>query len=246
MDLGAKRPSDAVARVKAALERSPDATDVQLLAAQTYAAAGDLAGSEAILRRVVEAHPDEYEAYSMLGQIYIAQRRLDQARLEYEELAKRRPASAVGALTMAGIVLQAQGKTEEARQKYEQVLATAPRAPVAANNLAWIIVELKGNLDQALSLARTAQAAMPYSPEVSDTIGWIYYHKKLTTLAVRSFREAIDRTPANPTYHYHLGLAHLRAGDTTEARQALQRALKLNPQFSGAADARDKLASIGS
>jgi hypothetical protein len=42
-------------------------------------------------------------------------------------------------------------------------------------------------------------------------------------------------------YHYHLGLAHLKIGDKARGRGALERALELSPDFSGAEDARRQL-----
>ena len=55
---------------------------------------------------------------------------------------------------------------------------------------------------------------------------------------------ARDRAPSNPLYHYHLGLAYAKQGDHDRARAALQRALKLKPDFNGAEDARAQLAAL--
>jgi hypothetical protein len=43
-------------------------------------------------------------------------------------------------------------------------------------------------------------------------------------------------------YHYHLGLAQLKAGNTRQGRAALSRALALKSDFNGADDARKALA----
>jgi hypothetical protein len=45
-------------------------------------------------------------------------------------------------------------------------------------------------------------------------------------------------------YHYHLGLAHVKAGNTSAARKALTRALALKADFNGADEARKALASL--
>jgi hypothetical protein len=50
--------------------------------------------------------------------------------------------------------------------------------------------------------------------------------------------------PANPVYQYHLGLAYSRTEDPTRAREFLEAALRLKPDFAGAADARTILSTL--
>ena len=243
LDLAAKQPTAALARVK---DRSaaPDASSALLmLAARTNAAAGDSQSAEQLLRRVLEKDASYMPAYSALGQLYLQQRRLDAALKEFEALAARDP-KPVAPLTLIGMILQAQGKTAEARAKYESVMAIDSSAPVAANNLAWMLAESGGNLDLALQFAQTAQRKLPESPEVNDTLGFVYYKKDLAALAVPLFSSSIAEAPLNPTYHLHLGLAYAKQGHAANARQSLERALELKPDFDGAQEARSTLQSL--
>ena len=158
----------------------------------------------------------------------------------FELLATQQPA-AVGPPTMLGIILQLQGKPKEAEAIYERLLQTSPNAPVAANNLAMLLVESGGNLDLALNHAQTARKALPDDPDITDTLGLVYYKKGLHTLAVAAFEQSTTLQPGQPEYWLHLGQAHVAAGDKTKARAALQQALKLNPNFAGAEEARRAL-----
>ena len=63
----------------------------------------------------------------------------------------------------------------------------------------------------------------------------------MTADAITAFTRAVARSPNNPVYHYHLGLAYLKIGDKARGRGALQRALTLSPEFNGAEDARRQL-----
>jgi Flp pilus assembly protein TadD len=173
----------------------------------------------------------------------MSQRRLDEAIAQYTKYADQRPKSA-GAQTAIGMLLQMQKKNSEARAKYEHALELDPRAAVAANNLAMMHAENGGNLEVALRLAQTAKAGLPNRAEVSDTLGWIYYKKGLGSMAVAALRDSVQKDPKAPLYHYHLGLAYLQSGKNTDARQALQQALKLDPSFDGAEDAKRALANI--
>ncbi len=152
----------------------------------------------------------------------------------------------VAALTMVGLIYQMQDRTKDAQKTFEQVLALDPKSAIAANNLAWIYSENGGNLDVALQLAQTARASLPDSSETADTLGWIYMKKELYSLSIEMFRRAIDTEPKNPAFQYHLGFAYARQGDTTKAKTILETALRLNPEFKDAADAKRLLASIRS
>ena len=243
LDLSNKNRASAISRVEKRLARTPDEPAALLLAARTYARAGDMAKSEQMLRKTVEVDAANFDAYSMLGRLYLSQQRLDDARAEFETLSKRQPRP-VQAHTVVGVILEAQNKPQEARKHYEQALALDPDMPVAANNLAWMYAETGENLDMALQLAQTATRRLPNNPAIQDTLGWIYYKKGLATLAIAPFQKSIELDPKNPVFHFHLGLAHLKNGDSPKARIALRDALALAPNFAGANEAKQALASI--
>ncbi len=212
---------------------------LRLLAATVSLSLGDQKAAEEALRSAIEIDPSQFDAYSMLGQLYARQKRLDAARAEFERLAKLRPSSAVAAHTLIGMILEMEGKPKEARARYEKVVDLDSRAAVAANNLAWLYAEGGGNLDIALQLAQTAKTQLPDRPEVDDTLGWVYYRKNLPNLAVPPLQRSVEANPKNPIYHYHLGLAHLKNGNEKAAESALRQALRLDPGFEGSADAHE-------
>src|SRR5262249_42298151 len=154
----------------------------------------------------------------------VSEKRLDDARAQFEEVAKR-DKKPVAATTMIGMLLELQNKPAEAQMRYEQALALDPQSPLAANNLAWRYAEEGKNLDVALQLAQTAKAGAPNRHEVDDTLGWIYYKKGLSELAIAPLKRSVSAAPDNPTYLYHLGAAYAQNGDKELARQTLERAL---------------------
>jgi len=232
------------ALIEKQLAQNPNDPSLNLMAAQTYGLLGDQAQMEQALKKTVEADPHSLEAYTMLATMYYKQGRLDYARRELEKYVATAPASVPGN-TMLGTVLDLQGKKGEAKARYNTALQIDPRAAVAANNLAWIDANTEGaNLDLALQLAQTAKAQLPNQHEVDDTLGWIYYKKGMADRAIESFENSTLKAPTNANYAYHLGLAYQKAGDTAKARAELERALRLKPDFEGAADARKILESM--
>jgi tetratricopeptide (TPR) repeat protein len=243
LDLAAKRVPAALDRVQAAVSQAPDNPGVLVLAGRVHMSTGDAPGAEKFLLRAVERDSSSLPAYALLGQLYIVQRRLDDARLQFERLAEREQ-KPVPALTMIGMIHQMQDRTEDARKVFERTVELDSRAAVAANNLAWIYAEEGQNLDRALHLAQTAKAALPDQPEVDDTLGWVYYKKGLLPLAIAAFKRSTDHDPRGAVYHYHLGLAYAKSGDKVRARRSLEAALKLQKTFPGASEAERLLASL--
>jgi tetratricopeptide (TPR) repeat protein len=243
LDLVEKQAARARARIEQRLQKTPDSSVVLALAGRTWAATGDASKSEEFLRRAIEADSSNLDAYSSLAGLYLSQRKPDQAVAELDRLATRQP-GAVGPPTLAGLVLQAQGKDEEARTRYERLVEANPHAAVAANNLAWMYASRDEQLDRALQLAQAAKAELPDHPEVNDTLGFVYLKKQLPSLAIPPLRLAIEKDPKNPAFHYHLGLAYSQTGDKAAARQALEQALRLKPDFAGSEDARKVLRTL--
>jgi tetratricopeptide (TPR) repeat protein len=246
LDLSTGRPAAALARLHDRLQKKPKDAPVLLLLARAYAVTRDFGKAEEALRSAIEADPNGFESYGMLGQLLYEQGRLQEGRREFEKLLELRP-RAIPALTMIGVILRREGKTDEAAEQYRKVLAIDSQAPVAANNLAWIYAEQGRNLDEAVILARAAKKKLPDVLEVSDTLGWVYYRTgqpEALNLALPFLQECVERAPSNPLYRYHYGAALARAGKTADARAQLEQAVKLDPQFHGAAESRRILATL--
>lgn len=243
MDLAAGRSGDALKRVEAKLSGAPDDPSILLVAAKTHAALGDAEKTERTLRKVIQVSPSTLEGYMLLGQLFVAVGRLDEAQREFAELARRQPDS-VAAHTMVGLLLHTKRDLAGARTAYERAVALDRRAAAAANNLAWIHAEHGENLDIALDLARAARAQLPREPKIADTLAWIYFKKNMAEMALPLLADCIKTDPNNPVYHYHLGMAHARMGEDAKARRSLELALRLQANFDGAAEARKTLASL--
>ncbi len=135
-------------------------------------------------------------------------------------------------------------RTSEATQLLERLVERKPDAAVAAYRLARLYVDSDENLDAALSLALKAKQQRPNDPAVSDALGWVYTRKNRPALALVHLRDAVQASPDDASYRYHLGSAYLSAGDARKARLELTRALQIDQNFAGAAQARVALASI--
>jgi len=214
-----------------------------MLAARSYASAGDMPKAETSLRSVLQREPDRFDAYTLLGQVYSVQRKLPQAIKEFETILGRDPNSVV-ANTAIGVLWQFQGRNAEAEKAYEKTLSLDSRAAVASNNLAWLLVESNRNLDRALELAQTARQQMPDNPDVADTLGWIFVKKQMATSAIPVLESSAKMKANDPVIHFHLGVAYRLAGKRIDARRSLSRALELSGSFPGSDEARKMMAAL--
>lgn len=239
LDVAGGNPSAARARLDDRL-KSGSSAPLLLLSARVAGSMGDVVASERFLRDAIAMDATFLPAYSALGQLYVTQRRLGDAREEFDALASR-DSHPVAALTMSGMILQAQGDIDGAVNRYERAVALDSAAAVASNNLAWIQAERGRDLDGALQLAQAAAKARPDTPEIVDTLGWIYYKKNLPEQALPLLRQNVDRAPLHPVYRYRLGLAQLQSGNEEDGRRTLERALALGADGAIAEDIRRTL-----
>lgn len=244
IDLGTGHADAAIRRVESRLAAGPPTASLLMLAARSYVAAGQQAKAEDALKRAIATEPDSLEAYGLLGQLYIGEKHVDQARVQFEAILKLDPRS-VSAHTMLGILSDVQGRPNDAEGEYLAALRIDPQAAVAANNLAWIYADSNRNLDQALQLVQLAHEQLPSDAQVNDTLGWVYYRRKEAAAAIKSLQASLAKNASDPATHYHLGMAYLLEGDSSEARQELARALDSKVAFAGSDEARAALSRLG-
>jgi Flp pilus assembly protein TadD len=66
----------------------------------------------------------------------------------------------------------------------------------------------------------------------------------MPVMAVAPLSRAVERSPKNASYRYHLGLAYAKSGETTKSRAALVRALELEGSAEWSAEARRLIAGF--
>jgi tetratricopeptide (TPR) repeat protein len=152
---------------------------------------------------------------------------------------------------LLGELYESKKDWKQAKDSYQKALDLKPDNPLASNNLAYAMLQTGGNVDVALSLAQTARREMPDSPNAADTLGWVLYQKGAYRSAIDLFQEALklgekNKSPDNPTVHYHLGLAYEKTDQSGLAKQQLERVLKIDPNYLDADDVKKQLAQLKS
>ena len=243
IDLDAKRPDAAVARVQKQIAVAGDSAKLHELLGTVYLARGERARADAAFRKAIALSPRSADSFARLSDLNLAVGKYDQALAIAESSLKLDPRNLKARLTQ-GVAHEQMGDTKRAKEDYEAALAVNPRYSDAANNLAMLLVNEDSTSGRALELAEMAKAASPDDPRISDTLGWVLYRRGDYKRAVGLFAEAAAKMPDEPTVEYHLGVARLKAGDAAGARDALNRALKSQSSFPEREAARKALASL--
>lgn len=241
----------AVAAANAQIAKSPNNSGFyDLLGTVLFHNKKDMNGAEAAFEKSAALDRNNTDALLKLAQVQATQGLVDQALATCQNSLKDHPREA-GFYVAMGELYESRQDWSKATDAYQRVLEIKPEDAMASNHLASVMVESGGNLDVALSLAQTARRSMPDSPYAADTLGWIFYQKGAYKSAIDLFQEALklsakSNAPDNPAIHYHLGLAYQKTDQPGLARQQLERVLKIDPNYSGAADVKKLLAQLKS
>ncbi len=243
--LAQKQPDQAIAAARAQIAKSPNSSGFYDLLGGALFQKSDLSGAETAFRKAIDLDHNNSDALLKLGQVQAAQGSASQALATYQQSIKDHPGD-ISFYILAGELYESQSSWTQARDMYQKALSIKPDDPLASNNLAYVILQQGGNVDVALSMAQTARRGMPNSSNAADTLGWAYFQKGVYQSSIDMFQESLrlsEKSGAaeDPTVHYHLGLAYEKANQPKLARQQLERALKISPNFD---DARKALSEL--
>lgn len=111
-------------------------------------------GAQTLWEETLRRNPDAWMAHINLGNIYLAQGKIDEARRQFESALRDRP-DYDEALYNLGVVEAQAGNPAAAERRYEQAIAVNPRFVRAYNNLARLLLQ-RGDRARAIELWQSA------------------------------------------------------------------------------------------
>ncbi|MES1240715.1 MAG: sulfatase-like hydrolase/transferase [Acidobacteriota bacterium] len=179
------------------------------------------------LQEIVKKDPHNFPALSLAGNCLEVDGRLDSALALFQRAAKENELSAVPVTNIAGCLKQL-GRRAEAEKEYRRALALDPSQGPAATNLAELLAA-RGERAEAIKVLDASVAAGSYSAEVHLERGLILAGMNRFEEALRDFREAARRDPANPVPLENAARAAYRLGRQRESVQLYETLLRLQP-----------------
>ncbi|HVF45016.1 MAG TPA: tetratricopeptide repeat protein [Pyrinomonadaceae bacterium] len=186
------------------------------------------------------AVPNSALAFYGLGNAYLASRKAPEAARAYQQALKIRPNMAL-ALKGMGDALYSQGKSKEAIDYYARALALGYDSPALKLSMARSLNKER-RWQEALDLTAGLSKSNP-SAEVFLTLGDAYAGLKQNREAYGAYRQASETDSRSALALYKLGEVSFQLRDYAAAREALEKALALDPEGKSfdAARARDLL-----
>jgi tetratricopeptide (TPR) repeat protein len=182
------------------------------------------------LNEAVRLSEDDPTLLIRLAERHLAIGQVDQARQEVEKAVDLDPKSAV-AWALRGRFLQQAGDTKQALADYHRSLSYQPDQREVLLEIAELYRQL-GQPQRALANLQSLLDSYPAGEEPQNVLyleGLSYAALERWEDAAMSFASARDHGQPTPEILYHLGEAEFLAGHRTEAQQAAQQALALQP-----------------
>jgi len=182
----------------------------------------------------------------VLRRLYAA---LEQSRQEDEALAliktwaSQNPNDHGVRLMLASHYINAK-KYDEALKETEAMNGVLPDNPIVLNNLAWLYGEK--NDPKAIPVAEKAFALAPRSADIADTLGWLHVQKGEAAKGAEILGRAHALAPDRSDITYRYAVALEKAGDKTQAKSVLQKALAAKASFTERTQAEALLKQLGS
>lgn len=179
-----------------------------------------------------------HEAYWMKGRIYEATGALEKAQSSYQTAIEVNPGFFEGFITL-GIFLASQ-QNPLAEEYYRSAMELRPNAVEPHYNLA-IFLQDSGRYQEALKLYQKILKMDSQNATASYNQGFIHLeYLQAYDSAAFWFGEAIDRLPYYHQAFYNRGLALESMGQTQGALDDYTEALRLKPDYTAAAKAKER------
>src|SRR5262245_23645461 len=245
LDIAQGHADRARARLDSILAATPDHPFGHGLLGEVLAFSGHIQEADVQFREASRVNPKWITPWLNWGQLWIGQKRPEQALQVIQAGLKTNPDSEELQMLLAS-VYSAQGQMDNAITAYDAVLRLNPRNVLVANNLAVLLVDYKGDpqsLQRAFALSRDFEKEAPH-PLFLDTLGWVQFKMGQQEEALRLMKGAVAKLPEAPTLNYHLGMALYQSGKTAEAKVHLSKALKSSEDFDGRQEAAKTLGQL--
>lgn len=226
------RLEEARAYLDARLAEEPEDIPLRLLRADLHLAEGDPEAAGAILRSIVETRPQSGIGHVALARFHLARGDLSAASAAAANgVARAEDPNAVRML-YAGI-LENEGDFAGAVDQYRALYEAGVDSVVVANNLAALLADHFGDDPELLAEAARISLRLRSSdvPEFQDTYGWIQYLQGDYEASLRSLAPAAEARPQNAWIRFHAGMAFAKLDRVEDARDHLNAALAIDPDF---------------
>jgi eukaryotic-like serine/threonine-protein kinase len=194
--------------------------------------AGGREDAIAYLRRVQQAHPEDFYANNMLGDALFDVGEYGDAVGHFRAAVAVRPDSTI-AWANLGVSLSQLQRWDEARVAFEESLRIDPDNGWAHMGFGEVLRH-EGHTDEAIKHLERAITLVNSSSRLHRELAFAMQDQKRWGEAIAHFRAAVALQPDAPWLQYDLGMALNSPGHQDEAIEHLRKTLALDPRYPAA------------
>lgn len=224
---------EAIEQYKEALKLLPNGYKIHNNIAIAYEKTGNIDKAIEHYSFAVTLNPDFALGHYNLGHLLLSKNLFIKA-IEHFQAAIKIDPNYVEAHNDLANIYAFKGDLDEAIRHLEITIKLNPNLPDVYFNLG-LTYQKKGLLNKAIESFQNVVRLKP-DAEAFNKLGEIYISQEMFSKAENNIASAIKLKPDWATPHYNLGLIHLKNGNTTIARNELETALTINPQYEKARD----------
>jgi tetratricopeptide (TPR) repeat protein len=223
------RFAEAVDQYRQALQFNPGDAEALNNLGNALQELGDFDGAAASYRRALEVNPDFAEALLNFGSFLAERGQVTDAASCYHRVLSVDPCNA-DALLLLGNALRRQDKLSEAVRTYQQALRAAPSSVKAHIGLGLALLELR-HFDEAAAAFEAARRLDADNVAAMNGLArsLLFLNRPDDALAVLARAQEI--APEMAEVHLNRGIGLQVRGDFAAAREALERAITLQPDI---------------
>jgi len=205
-------------------------TQVQL--GNLYFNRGDVANAEMVYRQALQMNPNYAYAQAGLARVQAARGDLKTAIATYNSVVKRLPLADM--VILLGEWYQATGNQTAAKQQYDLVNVIQQLNASAGMNVDLELALFNANHGDKALAEKQARTVYGYRQTTlaADTVAWALYQNGKYAEAKTYSDKALKLGARDAMLHFHAGMIAAALKDSAKAREQLNLALTINPNFS--------------
>jgi tetratricopeptide (TPR) repeat protein len=196
--------------------KNPDNVAIGYNYGRALAESGKTKEGISLLSRMLQADPDNLEIYITLNELYLQQKRFDDAE-KIVRGAEEKKLDAEITKYMRATIYERQKDFNRAELLFKEILKENPKNASVLNYMGYMLADRGVRLQEAVGYVKEALAIDPNNGAYLDSLGWAFFKLNDMVNAEKFLLEAIETQKFDGVIGDHLGELYFKIGNLQKA-----------------------------